>query len=736
MDEQPKIVQRDAPEPADERRKNVLRWQDRVLQARHHWQPVFDRMRQNEVFARGDGQTRPGAPHSYVANVTARHVKQRTAALYARNPTVVAQRRPKLYGTVWDGRLETALAARQMMQASIQTMGAGAAPPFDPEALAAAQVVVAEVEEAERETVMLDRIGETMKLVFAHQISEQFPPFKDQMKGLFIRRAVICGVGYIKLGFQRKMKLTPDQERKINDVAQQLARIQQISADIADGEIDPNSAEADRLASLITAIRSNPEMLLREGLSFTFPHPSAIIPDRQLTSLAHFQGCDWVAEEFMLSRAAIQRIYGVDVGAAAMTYLRDRPRSEGGGLPSSVGDDGAPAPHAYSRSRNEQPDADEDKCFRVWEVWDKCDGLVFTLCEGHPDFLDEPTPPDAWTERFWPWFAFAPNVMDTAENPFPVSDVDHMRPMQGELNRSREALREHRFAARPKVITPTGMLDPEDKDRLTDHQAAGVPIIEVKALAPGQKIEDVLQSWAGPGIDPNLYDTSPIYEDILRVVGTAESSLGGVNGASATENVLADSARQLDQTADIDDIDGVLSDLARAGGQILLANMSEATVREIAGRGAVWPTQTRDQIAKELYLEVEAGSSGRPNMAAELQVIERGLPLLMQLPGLSAHKLARRAVRVLDPDARIEDYMEPGALSITAQNAVAQKVFGEPAGGGFDPNATGQEAGADAPAEQGAEGGSNAPRTEPGPRPQPGDAPSVQRSMTPPMQFG
>ncbi|WP_447515080.1 hypothetical protein, partial [Clostridioides difficile] len=61
----------------------------------------------------------------YVANITLRHVQQRVAALYAKNPKAVARRREQILHTVWDGTnqsLQTAQTQIQMMQQMMPTL--------------------------------------------------------------------------------------------------------------------------------------------------------------------------------------------------------------------------------------------------------------------------------------------------------------------------------------------------------------------------------------------------------------------------------------------------------------------------------------------------------------------------------------------------------------------------------------------------------------------------------------
>jgi hypothetical protein len=163
----------------------------------------------------------------------------------------------------------------------------------------------------------------------------------------------------------------------------------------------------------------------------------------------------------------------------------------------------------------------------------------------------------------------------------------------------------------------------------------------------------------------------------------------------------------------------VLAELARAAGQVMLLNVQKATVVEIVGDGAVWPDapETREAAAKELYLEVEAGSSGRPNQAAELANMERAVPLLERMPEVNPRPLVKKYLGLLDID--MEEGIAEGLPSMTAMNALVAKMAtnagAQPTGDPrTDPNA------------QGMEGAQNAPGTqtnEPGPQP----------AYTPPM---
>lgn len=673
------MVPREMPEPIERRRHLVARWQAAVRTAKVHWTSAFQRMREDARFVRGHQW---GSEHQdrYVANVVLRHVKQRTATLYAKNPRTVYRRRPRLASARWDGSLQTAQAATMAAAQAVQT-----GQMIDPNV----QALLMDVEQTTRQTQMIERVGQTLQMLYEYQLSEQVHPFKLMMK-LTVRRALTVGVGYVKLGFQRAMQRRPDVEAKIADFSERLSTVERLSADLADEKVQMDSSEAEELRLAIQALEQEPMILIREGLTFDFPDSWTIIPDTKCRQLREFLGCEWVAQEYFLTPEEVQEIYDVDVRQGARRY------GQAMALPSDSTAAFTPMQHGQS----------SDQSFVcVWELWHRKTGLVYHMCDGWPDFLREPGPPEIKTERFWPWYPYVLNETYAEDEIFPPSDVTLLRDPQMEINRARQGLREHRRANRPKIVTPAGMLDDEDKSKLARHPANA--IIELKALAPGQSVDQVLQPMKQTGVDPNLYDTSQAFEDILRVGGAQEANLGGTGEATATESSIAEASRQTASASEIDDLDDLLTQLARDGGQILLAEMNPETVQKIVGPGAVWPDLDREQIAAEIYLEVAAGSTGRPNKAADVQNFQTLAPIIMQIPGVNPEAFAKEAIRRLDDRLELSDFIQPGLPSIQAMNRQTQTTA---AGPGKDPN------------QQGGEGADNAAQpAEPGRGPRPAE---------------
>jgi hypothetical protein len=681
-EQQGKMVPRETPEISPERKALVTRWHKIVKAGKDFRKDRYERMRECMTYAhRGAGKdwTRD---KKYIANITQRHINQSVAQLYAKNPKAVAKRKPRLNFSLWDGKPESIQQAMMGMQQA-QMMGM-------PPDMNAMQMLM-EVQQAKSHMQMLDRLGKTQVILFNYYLDEQEPKFKTQMKQM-VRRTKVCGVGYMELGFQRLMEPDADVTKKISDVSDQIAEMERILADVADGEIQPDSHEMAELQAMMEALQQKEFIIVREGPVFGFPRSTEIIVDPRCRQLQGFIGANWVAQEMLLTPDEVQRFYKVDIGSSYTTYQPDK------------------------RDYLLDPETVEDTAGKgmvcVWRVQDKRTGTVFTLADGYADFLQGPEAPPVKLERFWTTFVLTFNDIEDEDEMIPPSDVELMMDMQDEYNRSREALREHRKANRPKYITVAGRLDDEDKAKLMSHPDSAV--IELNALAPGEKAEELLQAFKPAPIDPALYDTTPVFDDVQRSVGSQEANLGGTGGATATESSIAESGRVASLSSNVDDLDEFLSDVARSTGQLMLIELDTDTVFEIVGPGAVWPTLSREEIVKEIFLEIKAGSSGRPNRAGELANLERGMPFILQIPGMNPTPFGQRYLDLLDID--VEDAIIEGMPSITALNSMA---------GGQTGQATGDPA--TDPAMQGGDGADNAPR-------QAGDARDAQERGQNPNQ--
>jgi hypothetical protein len=648
------LISRETPEPKPSRAAHVTAWAERVKAARVHHTPAFERMREDMEFAYYGATKNWAESGKYVANLVQRHLNQRKSALYAKNPKAVFKRRPRLDFEIWDGKMDSIMMA-------LNNAANGELAPQD-------IALLQDYEEGSQYRKLIDRVGKTMEALFQYYVGEQVPPFKVSAKRLVLRTCT-SGVGFIRLGFQRQMQRQPEVMQQIADMTEQVARIERLAADFADGELEFDMKDAEELKLSIDRLQSKAEVLVREGLVFTFPRPTSVIIDTECTSIIGFEGASWVAREFHFTPERIREIYKVDVKQSYTAYNATKS--------SLVAPSGKPL---YK----------DNGLACVWEIEDKPSGAVYTVCDGYPDYLEEPRDPFIDLERFFSFFPLIFNDIESEKEIYPPSDVRLLRHMQLDHNRAREGLREHRRANRPKYASAAGTLEDEDKKLLKNAQAHDV--LELRGLKPGDDVGKLLQHIKMHPIDPALYDVSPQFDDILKTVGEQEANLGGVAGSSttATEASIAEGSRVSSIDSNIDDLDEVLTELARASGQVVLKEVSLETVKKLVGRGAVWPELNRTEIMEEIYLTVKAGSSGRPNKAQDIANFERMAPWMMQTPGVSPRWMAEQEIQRLDDSIDLADAFIDGLPSITAMNSQPMP------GNGIDdedPNKQGKEGG-------------------------------------------
>ena len=611
----------------------------------------------------------------YVVPIVKRYVNQAVAQLYAKNPTTYAERKRRRMGQVWDGDMKTLSDAIQRQAAAADAAAQGQTVPPDPMTDALLQDAMA----VQQYIKMMDGLADTMTILDNYYMNEQAAGYKQQFKAL-VRRIKTCGVGYVTLNFQRLLRKQSAVAGKIKDTTDQIARVEQLMREASRNEIEEHSAKMEELRVTLADLQKKEYIIAREGPVHGFPRSTSIILDPCVQHVKTLSGCNWYAEEREMTPEDIEEEFKVDVRSAYKKY--------------------SPDGNAKPKWSDKQGKAVKSDVARVWRVQDKRSGLEFVLCEGYPGYLKEPAEPDVRIERFFNLFVGVFNECEDEDEQIPPSDVWDTRHTQREYNAARQGLSEHRKQNKPGTIGPSGALEEAAMKKLASR--ASGDHIETNQLGPGERIQDKIMPIPTVPIDGNLYDTSMIYEDLLKSVGAQAGTQGTTTGDTATESSIANAAREVSDASAIDDLDDLLSDLAKARGQLMLTELSKETVVEIVGPGAVWPDipQTRDEIVKDLTLDIKSGSSGRPNKAAKIASMERAMPTMVQIPGINPIAIGEEYLQLLDIDT--EKAIVEGLPSIVAQNAMASKPSAQPGTG--DPNSD--------PGAQGAKGAQNAPAAQ------------------------
>lgn len=657
-----------------------------------HHDKAFKRMRRDMRVAMHGADTDWGDA-SYRANITGRHVKRKTSALYAKNPKTKAVRRDTLDFAVWDETPQSLQLAQQaaMLQQQANAAAAAAPPVVDPATGMMSQQPPPEVPGAQQAlAVMQDfqqgmqvrqfmkKYGDTMERLDEYMLDQQLPlNFKRGMKQV-VRRACVTGVGYVKHAFQRQTGPSPVVSQQLADAQARLDHLKKLAEDAAEGEFNTDDAEMAELQASILSLQQEPQIVLREGLVIDYPPSTKVIPDRMCKYLEGFIGARRVTVEYAYTREQVEELFGCDIGSQFTVYNQDKGTNKLVASDDIFNEDFAFAP---------AEDKKKDGLVCVWECFDKPSGLVYYLADGYPCLLKPATAPDVFAEDFWTIYPLTFNEIESEDELFPPSDVTLMLDPQREYNRSRQGMREHRQAARPRWIYANGSF--ADEDDINDMQ--NLEPFEAMAINmdPGGDIGKLLQVVPVPGVDPNLYETNQYFSDIQLITGAQEAQYGATSDATATQSAIAAGATSAADGDAMDDLNDLLTKLARARSQIYQKEMSAEQVTKIVGRGSVWPPLQLQDVADELYLDIEAGSSGKPNQAIEVRNWQQMLPFLIQMPGINPIWLARETVRRLDDKVDLAEAVSQGILSIVAQNGLAQAMQANSSPN--DPNQQGQE---------------------------------------------
>jgi hypothetical protein len=591
-------------------------WLRRIHDAEKTFKTVYQRMDDNMRFAAGEqwvGQQGPGGER-YMSNMTLRTVNRKTADLYARNPKAVARLRKHRYHQIWSGDVEELVDA--IMRATMD--------PMDVEARA----IVEDYEQGNQIKEMLEKVAETLELFYDIQVDMQEPEFKLQMKQL-VRRVITCGVAFAKPTFVRESEELPLASTQQGDVSTRTklltARLSQLMNGDFDAD-DPKAEEAQRLAASLEQQPWQYKPTTEERLVIDFPTSDSIIVDPRCRLLRGFVGARWVAQKFVLPIDEVNSYFGL------VLEKRDFKAEE-----------------LETRMVSDEV-LEELFDVVVYELWDKTTRTVAYAAKGYSDWLKAPEAVYPSLRRFWPYVTLAFNDVEmTSVAPsliYPPSDVELMKSPQREWNRTRNSLKLHRTANRPKYIS-TVPLTEEDKLRIqyADEQA----VIELLGLPAGTDASKVLVALETKPIDPLLYNTDPLQQDMLMAVGMSSENMGPIQpNGTATQATISEQSRLAQTSSNADDVDDFLSDLAKLSGELLLLEASEETVKALVGPGAVWPPLAdRAVFASEVFLEIEAASSGRPNKSLEVANFERMAPLLLQA-GANPRFLVEEGIKRLD----------------------------------------------------------------------------------------
>lgn len=437
----------------------------------------------------------------------------------------------------------------------------------------------------------------------------------------WVRSAMTVGAGWLKPALATRTHRDPVVQSEINSLQENLQRLAVLEANLAEGEVcDELAAKAEIEANLV-ALQAKLERQVATGLVLDFFAPDDVQVSPECGELVNYLESPWIAYRTYKSKTEAQAITGwsAEQMKSATVYLqRERKGRNSEALPGVVEWIKATDPSAET--------TDGFVCFR--EIWSRRDGVVYTLIEGVNDrWARDPFAPVTGS-RFYDGFLLGFHYIDGERHP--QSDVHQLKSLQDEYGRTRSNFANHRMRSVPYNVWDAGEVDPKEMDKL--NNAAALENIAIDFKGSGGPMQNRVMRMSATPIDPAQYSTQPITVDMEKVSGAQDAMQSGVAvEKTATEAQIQNTGFGARVGSRRDEIEDVLSELGLWTAQVLLQVLPEDVVVRIAGIDAVWPKLTVDEVMEGFDIQVKAGSTGKPNLAADRAAWSTLLPLIEKM---------------------------------------------------------------------------------------------------------
>ena len=443
-----------------------------------------------------------------------------------------------------------------------------------------------------------------------------------------VRSALSCGPGWIKVVMQIDRSRDPVVEAALNDAQDNLAAINAQQRKILEGEAQDREVAIAELERKIQGLMANVEVITRKGLAIDFMQAEDVQVSLDQRHIEDYLESDWIGNSIYVPKselaAKFPRLTSEQVKSATCYYQRQEK------------DDHVADPQQVTERDAEQftengPAAggdDQVEFARVIEIWDKRDNHIKTMVQGVPCWAREPYPPPQASRRFYPYFYLAFYEVDGARHP--QSLPFRLRKLQDEYSAARSNFRKTRERAVPGTIFNAEQIDRDNAQKL--EQSTQQEFVGIVTTNPNIPFRDLFAEKPVARVDPMLFDVEPILRDMEKVSGVQESLQASVvQPKTATEAEIQQSGFAARASTDRDTLEDVLVDLAQYTAELALQTLNIAEVQRMVGPLAFWPAgMAIEDIITMVEVDIAAGSTGKPNTAAERESWSIALPLIKE----------------------------------------------------------------------------------------------------------
>ncbi len=548
----------------------------------------------------------------------------------------------------------------------------------------------------------------------------------------WVRSALTVGAGWLKATMLTQKIPSPQLDHKLNTLQDQMQSIVAKQKEIAEGD-DPGADDTEtQTAQLQIEMDGIQAQLLKKkrfGLMCDYVRAEDVQVSLNISDLADYTEADWISTDIYVVKDTLKERFpdldDDDIKSTATYYQRNVPsRDESTDAQSGESGEGAGEGQFSKSTPNSSYTAGSTQgkpveFAKIIEVFDRRDFMVKTMLEGVKEWATDPYPPPQASSRFYPFFYLAF---------FPVDGKRHgqslpwrLHKLQDEFASCRSNQRLTRERSVTGVIFNSAAIDPDDAKRIVD--ANQQELIGVRTVAD-QPLGNVFIAKPVGSYNPELYNTASIRSDMEAVAGIQEAlqqnaQTGGVQPKTATEAQIQQQGFTSRTGADRDVLETALTELSHYTAEVSTQECTVQWVQRVCGKKAFWlgpnlgeppgppgppdpttglptpgkpavppsPGMDVEDVLTMVEVSIDAGTTGKPNFAADkaawatiLPLLEKSLVQIRQAqlhdPGLadSLIRVLQETLHRMDDRLDLDEFIPQGEPSLPPPEAPKMTV--------------------------------------------------------------
>lgn len=440
----------------------------------------------------------------------------------------------------------------------------------------------------------------------------------------WVSHAIWFRVGILKITYQREFLTDPLMVGRVNDLSDNIARLQELTLRAMRGEITEQDAEWQDKLDLEEQILAGAELRRWEGIRAEVVPLTRFKMDPRVKSFARVYDAGWHDFEYIYRRSEVaarfpfhQESDGSWSGVHHQDLLAAMTCDEHGTM---VPADQRPQPRQVPEAKPGAEQSDDDPYILVHERWDLRTGTVYWLVDGVPYPLDTWIP-DRQPAQWYPTHLLILN--DDPMTWYGRSDTELQGPVQARWNRKASDEELQRWLSLARLFATDAIDKPED------FVLQDPGMLKVLAAAAGKSISEILQVVSIP-YNPAAFDRQDDERSMRSLARVPEQTLGVTDGRTTATAIQAANAGSAVATSDKQEVvRAALGRVRESIAQILMQERRPEEVLRRRGRHALWPRIYSDREAQQLRAQIDAQvhqTVTNELMALETDAAMQGLP--------------------------------------------------------------------------------------------------------------